>query len=88
MNITEYCDVLNIELKITYYPNQAGRWSADIAHCEIKEGSFLKSSYENGTCPSSAIFNLCEKLRGNTIVLHARNKEMRREYVVPKISAE
>lgn len=84
MKLEEYCDALNVQIKITFYPTQGGRWSADLAGCEIKNGSLLESSAIDGHDPEDAMFKLCCNLRGKRIVFHAGDKESRREYIVPK----
>jgi hypothetical protein len=84
MNILEYCDALNVELKVIYYPNQHCRWSADLVGVEIKEGTILAGAATDGSNAQNAIDKLCANLRGKKIVFHAGITEMRREYFVPK----
>jgi len=58
MNITEYCDVINCELQILYYPNQGKRWSScikDAATRKNSDDSFLTSGYGDGESPELAI---------------------------------
>jgi hypothetical protein len=83
MNIQDYCDILNIELVLRYYPNQESRWCARFPDCEVKEGIFLVSSSGNAKTPEGAIENYLSAIRGETIVFHATSAELRREYVVP-----
>jgi hypothetical protein len=81
MKLTEYCDALNLELKVVYYPNQKDRWSASLP-VEVKDGGFLTSTFGNGTSPFEAIDAYIKKIKGKTIVFGAYTNE-RREYVVP-----
>jgi len=89
MSITlqDYCDILGIELNITYYPNQQGRWCASFgSKCEFKENEHskvLSSTHGNATTPDMAIATLLDKIRGKWLVINATNPEKRREYQVP-----
>lgn len=86
MNIEEYCDALNLELRIIRYPNQNNRYSAAFEDCEIKEDaadSFLTSTYGDGGTPGSAICDYLNKIRGKVLVVGA-GSDKRRQYVVPK----
>ena len=85
MDITEYCDVLNLELTILYYPNQGGRWCADIKGAEIKENAssgILTSAHGNGPTPEEAIDDYVQQIRGKLLVLNASGAN-RLEYTVP-----
>jgi hypothetical protein len=83
VRLTEYCDVLNVELSITYYPNQGGRWTASIKGAEIKRGAGLTSEYGSGATPVQALTNYVEIIREETLVLDAYTPK-RREFGVPK----
>jgi len=82
MNVEEYCDALNVELKILYYPN--GHWSASIDHAMIKEGDVLRSVLGSGSTPDKALLNYIEIIRGRQLVLRAHT-DHQREYIVPTI---
>lgn len=85
MNITEYCDVLNLELDVKYYPNQGCRWSASIRHAEVKDSpdsSILSSCFGDGATPENAIISHVSRIRGKLLVVDAYKKS-RREYMVP-----
>jgi len=85
MKVTEYCDACNLQLIVTYYPNQRGRWSADFDRCETKENfesSALTGTHGNGNSPSEAITDYVRKIRGKILVRDAM-RETRHEYVVP-----
>ena len=86
MKLTEYCDALNVELRITYYPVQAGRWTAAIDGAEIKDkpdSGVLASTYGNGKSPELAAIDYVQKITGKIIVLNAMSYR-RREFTVPK----
>lgn len=84
MNLEEYCDILNIEIRVLYYPNQGGRWCAAFEYAEVLEGtSVLVGAHGNGRTPHEAMTEYLDRIRGQKIVLHAGNQELRREYVVP-----
>ena len=82
MNIQDYCDILNVEIKLTYYPNQQGRWCARFDNAEIKCNGCLSSEYGDDISPTLEIKNYIEKIKGKTIVFYAMSDE-RKEYVVP-----
>ena len=86
MNIEEYCDILNINIRITYYHNQNKRWSASFDGGEIKEdagSSILKSEYGTGKTPELAMIDYLFSVRGKVLVLNAMSETNRREYVIP-----
>jgi hypothetical protein len=86
MNIQEYCDTLNIEIRLIYYPNQKGRWSASFYNCEFKDkagSACLESTHGNGTTPQSAMYDFIKRIRGKLLVYCAMHKDKRMEFVVP-----
>ena len=84
MNIYELADVLNAELDVKRYPNQAGRFSAKFKNCETKEGCCLVGSYGNGRSATEAINNYSDEISGKTLVFDAMT-DKRREFVAPKM---
>jgi uncharacterized protein YdeI (YjbR/CyaY-like superfamily) len=84
MTLQEFCDIIGVNIQIMYYNNQEGRWSASIPAAEIKEPGSLLSTFENGKTPVEAYNKLTRRLQGETLVLNSGNKELRREYHVPK----
>ena len=86
MNIEEYADILNIQLRITYYPNQNGRWTASFEGVETKadaSSGILDSTYGNAESPDEAINDYVEKIRGRLLVINATGGDKRREFIVP-----
>ena len=85
MNITDYADILNIEINVKYYPNQKNRWSASFHNAEMLEGSILISEYGNGSTPESAIEDYINIIKGKRLVFNAGGGlKYRREYDVPE----
>lgn len=82
MDIQEYADVINANLKITRYHNQRGRWSAKFEFCEVKDGVMLVGEYGNGKNPTQAIDDYLKRILGKTIVFNAM-ADSRREFNVP-----
>ena len=85
MTATEYCDALNLEMRLTYYPNQRSRWTASFGRCEVKDApdsGFLCAAYGNGETPQLAIVDYIDKIRGKTLVVDAMG-DQRRVYTVP-----
>lgn len=85
MKITEYSDVLNINIKLTYYHNQSNRWCATFERAETKinaTSGILTSEHGNGKTPKEAIENYINSIKGKLLVIGAYT-ENRREYKVP-----
>ena len=86
MNIADYCDVLNLELRVLRYPNQNGRWCARFERCETKDApdsGVLASPHGNGKTPEAAISDYTDQIRGKILVVDAMGGSSRREYGVP-----
>ena len=86
MNLREYGDILNLELRMTGYPNQDGRWTASFYGCETKtsrSSSILTSEYGNGKSPQEALEAYVAAIRGKILVVNAECGKDRREYEVP-----
>lgn len=87
MNIEEYADILNLDLRILRYPNQDNRYCAAFERCETKDDAgsgMLTSTSGNGNSPAEAINDYIERIRGKLLVVNAYGNKERREYVVPK----
>ena len=84
MTLTEYCDTLNLNLKITYHHNRGSRYSARFEGLvEIKADGMLSSCRGEGTSPLAALLDFVKAIQGKTIVLNAAGGDKRREYRVP-----
>ncbi len=83
MTLQDYCDAINVQIKLTYYPNQDSRWSASFEDAEVKQGHGLLSAYGSGKSPALAINDYVTQIRGKRIVLSAMSIERRREFDVP-----
>lgn len=82
MNIEEYCDAINKDMKLTYYSGQS-RWVAKIEHAEVKaDGGMLKSEYGEGNTPARAVAAYATMIRGQTLVFSAMS-DARVELNVP-----
>jgi len=85
MNIQEYADVLNLDLKLMRYPNQNNRWTAKFERCETKDSEascILSGTYGNGIDPQSAIADYVDSIRGKILVHHA-NMPNEQRWLVP-----
>jgi hypothetical protein len=83
MKLQEYCDVLGVQLNLTYYPNQKGRWTAQMEHSEVKTGNFLSSQYGEGKTPEEAMKDYARNIRGQHLVIGAYSDD-RKEFIVPE----
>ena len=86
ISITDYADIINCEIIVTYYHNQNNRWSARFEHAEIKESKssgVLISEFGNGKTPKIALENYITSIKGKVLVLDATGGDKRREFVVP-----
>ena len=84
MNITEYADVIDAELKVCRFPNQKERWVASFCAAEVKRGNILEGVYGDAHTPQEAIEDYIAQIRGKRLVLYAGSPTFRREYVVPE----
>jgi len=83
MNIMEYADVLNLEISLTYYPNQDGRWCARFERGEIMEGGCLVGAHGNGQSPTLAIVDYVEQIKGKKMAFNSMS-DRRSEFEIPK----
>ena len=84
MKLTEWCDVVDAQLRVVYYSNQNNRWCAKIEGMECIEGSCLASIYGNGKTPYGAILDLIRKCGGKRVVFNAYQQKLRKEVNFPK----
>lgn len=84
MKVEEFCDVIEAGLKVTYHPNQNGRWTAAFADCEVKEGGCLRGTYGEGVTANLAIWHYIEKIVGKRLVKGAYTDD-RQEFNVPAV---
>ena len=87
MKLTEYADIINCGLEITYHENQNTRWSATFKDSETLErfgGHILSSTYGNGNSPDTALIDYIHKITGKVLVINAFRKDKRREFKVPE----
>jgi len=80
MNLYEYADIIDARLWITQYAKR--RFIAVFEYAEIKEGGCLWRDYGNGKTLQEAVNDYKNKIVGKTLVFHAGNKHLRREYNV------
>jgi len=86
MNIQDYADALNLEIRLTRYANQNNRWIAQFERCDTKDDAascVLTSNYGSGVDPHSAIGDYVDEIRGK-ILVHCANSPEERRFVVPK----
>ncbi len=83
MKLTTIADLLNEQIRITYYPNQRNRWSASFERGEIGERAVLIGAYGNGPTPEAAIAEYAKQIAGKRIVFAAMT-DNRREFVMPE----
>jgi len=86
MKITEFADMIDEQIRLTYYPNQNMRWSASFERGEIKESpraTTLLSTFGDGKTPYEALKNLVPKIEGKTIVFNAMG-DNRKVFKVPR----
>lgn len=83
MDVTEYADVLNLEIVIRYYPNQEKRFCARFERVEIKEGSMLAGVSGNASTPGDAMRDYITQISGKLAVKNAYG-ENRLEFTIPK----
>lgn len=66
------------------YPDIDGNWMARIDGAEVRNGCILSSPCGHGNCPDYAAGYYLREISGQTIVLHAMSKDLRREiFILP-----
>ena len=86
MNITEYADVINVNITITYYHNQQQRWCAHFEGAEVLEhegSAILAILHGNGSTPYEALQDYLDNVEGKILVFNATGGDKRREFKVP-----
>jgi hypothetical protein len=71
MKITEWCDLLNLDIVILYYSNQKNRWCCKIEHLEIMENGCLVCSHGNAKTPALAVQAYVDKIKGTKVAINA-----------------
>ena len=84
MKLQDLLDLLDLDLLVTRYANQKGRFSASFRNTDVKEGIMLCGAYGDGKDYHSAVEDYLKKIRGRRIVINAGDKERRREFTVPE----
>ena len=81
MKIGMFFDIVGVELKLTYHPNQYGRWCCG-SDLEVKSGRFLSGVFGNGKTPDEAIASYANEIKGKIVVKRAFYED-RHEFNVP-----
>ena len=83
MTIYELADIMNTQIIITYFPNQKGRFIAELEHYHIKEGNIIKGEFGTGKNPQEAIEDFVNIIKGKCLVTITFDETMRKEFSVP-----
>ena len=87
MKVTDYVDIINCNIKITYHHNQNNRWCARFEYAEVMENegsAMLKSEQGNGATPCAALEDYVDSIKGKILVFNATGGDKRREFKVPQ----
>ena len=85
MKITEYCDALNINMRIEYKPNADRGWRVRIDGAEVKENKssvVACSEFGTGNTPEEAIADYVSLIKGKRLVINGLSAN-RQEYSIP-----
>ncbi len=86
MKVTDYVDIINCNINVTYYHNKNNQWWAGFENAEVLEyeGSvILKSGHGSGPTPEAALKEYIDGIRGKILVLNVTGGDKRREFKVP-----
>ena len=86
MKVTDYVDVINCNIQMTYYHNQNNRWCAKFEYAEVLEhkgSATLVSEHGNGPTPEAALQKYIDGIKGKILVFNATGGDKRREFKVP-----
>jgi hypothetical protein len=84
MNIYEAAEFMQVEIIITRFHNQDGRFSACFDLAEVKKGAMLSSQSGNGKTPIEAINEYSKIISCQDVVVDAMG-ENRREFHIPEL---
>ena len=83
LTIYDLSDLLDVQLSLTRYPNQDGRWAAHFDGFQIRENeSIVSGAYGQGKTPDEAIADYAKIIRGQRI--ETIRRENRQFFIVPK----
>ena len=71
MTLFDYADCMNLEIKLTRYPQQNSRWICQLAGVEVCQGErMLASKYGNAASPELAIADYIPQISGQRIKIN------------------
>ncbi len=85
MNIIEFCDIIDKQLVVFYYPNQNKRFGCRFECGDILEDGMIGNGMQNGHSPDEAIRNFALSISRKRLVFGAFTKN-RSEYVAPEFT--
>lgn len=70
MKLTDFCEMLDLQINISYYPQQGTRWACPCADVVICDGGMLVSAYEDGKTSEEALKNYSQRLSGKKVKIN------------------
>jgi len=84
MRLEQFADIIGVNLEITYYANQDGRFCTQLANTAVREGAVNRYTFGNGKTYEESAREYAREIQGTTIVVDAYSESRRKEYNVPK----
>lgn len=84
MRLEEFADIIGVNLEITYYANQEGRFCTHLANTTVRDGVMNCYVFGNGKDYEESARAYASRIRGTTIVVSANNGTDRKEFNVPR----
>jgi hypothetical protein len=83
MKLEKFADIIGVDLKITYYANQQGRFCVQFYNGELMHNGMLRSAHGNGKTYEEAARDYAKEIRGGKLAIDAFTN-LRKEFNVPE----
>lgn len=83
MTLDEFIDITGLKLDVRWTEG-LGIFQVDFHYTDVKQGIMLAGWWGGGKTREAAIEEYCQRIQGETLVVHARNAAKRQEIKVPE----
>lgn len=82
MQIEQIADLIDVEISLTYFPNQDGRWCARFDGGNVRDGGTLIGTHGNAKTPDAAISDYCRQVAGRPMYFYVGDNQSK-EFKMP-----
>ena len=83
MTLLECAEFINVDLVVTRFPRQKGRWCCQFECARVREGAVLVSTHGNGPTPDAAMQDYAQQIAGKQLEVR-RGSDTASLYNVPE----